>query len=260
MRRTLLFSTVFLLLANPVLAETTFITDKIVVELFSSTHQRGIVVTSVKTGTTVEVVEVDGDYSKVRTSDNLVGWLHSKYLSTDKPTQIQYLQLMAKHKQLQEEMNQIRSQMKNTVDPEKENAIIAKIRNDLKKAKTSNADLENKLKEKSKQLTEIQTQLAALKKQLSSQQSLKSQQKTDATDAPGTPTEASSEAVETSAPVEAEESHQAPKTTEAFGLEYPLAIKWTLIASLLCTLLGIYLGHAWLDAKIRKRHGGVRIR
>lgn len=247
MRRTLVFGAVFLWFATPVLAETTFITDKIVVELFSSTHQRGMLVTTVNTGATVEVIETDGDYSKVRTNDNLVGWLHSKYLSKEKPAQLNYLQLMAKHKQLQEEMSQIRSQVKNPVAQEKEKILIAKIRDDLKNANKTISNLENKLKEKSTELKETQTQLAALKTEPSEKQSK-------------TP-EASAVATETATP-EVEETKQelSPPSQTAFSLDYPLAIKWTLIVSLLCIFMGIYLGHAWLDAKIRKRHGGVRIR
>ena len=69
-------------------AETTYITDKIVVDIFADKFQRGIALGSLKSGTAVEILETDGDFAKIRTKDNKEGWLHSKYLSTEKPAQI----------------------------------------------------------------------------------------------------------------------------------------------------------------------------
>ncbi len=249
---------VVILFAQTALAETTFITDKISVELFSSTFQRGVLVTTVNSGAIVEVIETDGDYAKVRTSDGQEGWLHKKYLSTEKPTQVSYLQLMAKHKQLEEELAQLKGQVQNSAEVEKEKAVMGKIRNDLNQAKKTIDSLESQLKEKTTALEQTKQQLAALEKQ--HQDSIKDLQvaKTATSTAPETEKDMSEEN-----PIPAVTAPVIPSPThkqQAFGLDYPIALKWLLVAALLSILIGSYLGYNWLDSKIRRRHGGVRLR
>lgn len=247
---------IFTLFAHAAMAETTFITDKISVELFSSTFQRGVLVATVNSGAIVQVLETDGDYSKVRTTDGQEGWLHSKYLSTEKPTQVSYLQLMAKHKQLEEELAQLKGKLQNSAETDKESAIVSKIRNDLSQAKKTIGNLESQLKEKTTALEQAKQQMAALEKQ--HQASLKERQsvKTE-TQTTSEPKQESPEA--TPAPVVATPAIPSPKQ-QTFGLDYPVALKWLLVAALLSITIGSYLGYNWLDSKIRRRHGGVRIR
>jgi SH3 domain protein len=240
-------------------AETTFITDKISVELFSSTFQRGMLVTTVKSGAIVEVLESDGDYTKVRTQDGQEGWLHNKYLSTEKPTQVSYLQLMAKHQQLQEEVDKLRNQTPNSAEAEKEKAILGKMRGDLAQAKKTIASLEGQLKEKAAALKQNQQKLASLEKQ--HQEALTTQQKAEA-EAAKQDDQQQAQATATEPPaVEAPimQSSSMP-INPPFNLDYPIAIKWLLAVMLLSIFAGSYLGYSWLDNKIARRHGGVRIR
>jgi SH3 domain protein len=244
------------LFANTVLAETTFITDKISVELFSSTFQRGVLVTTVNSGAIVEVIETDGDYAKVSSPDGQVGWLHKKYLSTEKPTQVSYLQLMAKHKLLEEELEQLKGQLKNSTEVDKEVAVLGKIRGDLNQAKKTIGNLEAQLKEKTAALEQSKQQLAALEKQ--HQESVKAAK---AETAPVSDTEPPAPEVKLlPPPADAPAISSTPATQQAFNLDYPIALKWLLLASLLSILLGTYLGYTWLDNKIARKHGGVRIR
>ncbi|WP_455205651.1 TIGR04211 family SH3 domain-containing protein [Kaarinaea lacus] len=256
-RRIILLITLLLSMAtSTVWAETTFITDKVTVEVFSSTHQRGTIVATVTSGAVVEVLETDGDYTKIRTADNQEGWLHSKFLTTEKPTQVSYMQLMAKYKTLEEQLNQAQAKIQTTGSNDKQRITIDKLRNDLATTNKQIKQLEKTLKEKTAQLEKSQQELATLK-----QQSATGEDKTEAVDA-ATKVPAATPAAEV-APAVSEVS-VAPvrpmKKKPAFGLDYPIELKWVLIALLLSLLAGIYSGHHWLDAKIRKRHGGVRIR
>ena len=257
-RRIILLITLLLSVATSTAwAETTFITDKITVEVFSSTHQRGTIITSVTSGAVVEVLETDGDYAKIRTKDNQEGWLHSKFLTTEKPTQINYMELMAKYKTLEEQLNQAQAKTQTTKNNDQQRIMIDKMRNDLAATKKQIKQLEKTLKEKSTQLEKSQQELVTLK-----QQSAANADKTEAADAATKAPATTTPAVEV-APLASEVS-VAPvrpmKKKPEFGLDYPIELKWVLIALLLSLLIGIYSGHHWLDAKIRKRHGGVRIR
>jgi len=243
-----------LLAATAASAETTFITDKLSVELFSSTFQRGIVVTTVKTGAIVEVIDTDGDFRKVRTQDGQEGWLHSKYLSTEKPTQVNYLQLMAKHQLLEQELQQLRNDSANSAELEKQQAVLAKTRNDLNQAQKTISGLQSELKAKASALEQNQQQLAALQAQAK-----QTEQKAAATPAE-TPAETKAAEEPPATPVETSPMQASMPVNPEFNLDYPIALKWLLAAMLLSILLGGYLGYSWLDNKIAKRHGGVRIR
>lgn len=257
-----LFSLLALFFTTSALAETTFITDKISVELYSSSFQRGVLVSTVKSGAIVEVLETDGDYSKIRSPDGQEGWLHNKYLSTEKPTQISYMQLMAKHKQLQDEAEQLRSRLKSSAEVEKERVVMDKVRKDLHQAKNTINTLEKQLKEKTAALDETRQQLAALQTQ---QAAISTQQATDhpqPSPSPADMAQAEKDTTQTvtSPPIQPnEESPSSPMHSENI-LEYAIALKWALTAALLSILLGSYLGYSWLDNKIRRKHGGVRIR
>jgi SH3 domain protein len=230
---------VALLSSEAVAANTVFISDKIPVELYSATLQRGTVVTTRESGARLEVIETDGDYSKVRTLDGKEGWVKTSYLSKEKPVRSMYLKLVAKYKEQQTLVDQLQTQLKNSVDANKPKAAVDKMRKDLAKAKTTIAGLDKQLKEKTNALGDTQKQLEALE----------NQQSGTGSQAAGDP--ASQKPVAT---------QPASQTSPAFSLNYPIAVKWTIAASLICILLGSYMGYSWLDSRIRRRHGGVRIR
>ena len=237
-----------LLSSEAVLADTTYISDKIPVELYSASFQRGVLVTTLESGAIVEITETDGDYSKIRTLDGKEGWVKSSYLSEEKPVRSSYLQLVAKYKEQQDEMEQLKTQLKNSTDADKEKTANDRLRKDLAQSKNTIAGLEKQLKEKTAAFGDIEKQLESLK----NQPSVKPEPaKTTLETAP----ESSSQT-----PAEAPATPALPQTGQGFNLDYPIAVKWTLAASLLCILVGSYMGYSWLDSKIRRRHGGVRIR
>ena len=261
-----IISLTVLLVNHAAWAETTFITDKIAVELFSSTFQRGVLVTTVNSGAVVEIVETDGEFAKVRTQQGQEGWVHNKYLSTEKPTQVSYLQLMAKHQQLQQELEQLRNQAVNSAEADKEKAVVGKIRSDLTQAQKTISGLEKQLKEKAAALKQSQQQLAVVEKKY--QLRLKDQQ----TATTGSQTEATDEAKTTEdaqpqTPDEEAQAMVAPPVMQSsmpinppMNLDYPIALKWLLAVMILSIFIGSFLGYSWLDKKIARRHGGVRLR
>jgi SH3 domain protein len=255
---TLSLTAITMLYTATTMAETTFITDKIAVELFSSTFQRGVLITTVNSGATVDVIETDGDYAKIQTPDGQEGWLHTKYLSNEKPTQVSYLQLMAKHKQLEEELQQLKDQLKNSADANKEKAVLGKIRNDLGRAKKTISSLENQLKKKTAALEETRQQLAALEKQ--HQESLKDLQTAKSATPSAAKSEQETPEVKSTNPAEAPVMQSSLPIKPPFNLDYPIALKWLLATMLLSILIGIYWGYSWLDNKIARKHGGVRLR
>ena len=158
------------MLAAPLLAATTaaaeqaYITDKVSIDVHSLQNEEGLVVTSLMSGTPVEILITDGKYTQIKTPDNKTGWLNSKFLSSEKPAAEEYVQLLAKYKAATEELE--RAQVNLTKLPEVERVArnAGAAQDELKKRKSQIQTLERNLKTRDKQLADAQQAVAELKR------------------------------------------------------------------------------------------------
>ena len=109
--------------------------------------------------------------------------------------------------------------------------------------------MENTLKDKDKALSDNNDQLAQLKSQLAQAQQTVAVKVTAAAPQP----------VPASLLVPKEKSHNTSSVNAEDDQEIALTLKWVAIAMLVTLLLGFMWGKHWVDQKIRKRHGGIRI-
>ena len=79
-------------------ANAAFITDKIVVEVRTERFGQGSVLKKLPSGSAVDVLMTDGQYTRIRTADNVTGWVNSSFITKEKPNQLEYLELLAKSK------------------------------------------------------------------------------------------------------------------------------------------------------------------
>ncbi|MDR3631077.1 MAG: TIGR04211 family SH3 domain-containing protein [Desulfocapsaceae bacterium] len=67
-------------------ADTRYISGVMTVSVRDSVNRSSKAITTVKTGDQVEVLEENGRFTRVRTKDNLEGWVSSYFLQTEAPT------------------------------------------------------------------------------------------------------------------------------------------------------------------------------
>jgi SH3 domain protein len=94
-----------LLLALPCLdsvAATAYVTDQLVLGVYSQQNQQGQHLATLHSGASVEVLAANGDYSQVRLPDGTTGWVKTTYLTPQLPA-------TAMIKQLQDELDQMRA-------------------------------------------------------------------------------------------------------------------------------------------------------
>ena len=94
-----------LLLALPSLdcgAATAYVTDQLVLGVYSQQNQQGQHLATLHSGASVEVLAANGDYSQVQLPDGTTGWVKSTYLTAQQPA-------TAMIKQLQQELDQMRA-------------------------------------------------------------------------------------------------------------------------------------------------------
>jgi uncharacterized protein YgiM (DUF1202 family) len=83
-------------------AATAYVTDQLVLGVYSQQNQQGQYLTTLHSGASVEVLASNGDFSQVRLSDGAIGWVKSTYLTTQLPA-------AARVKELEEELDRSRA-------------------------------------------------------------------------------------------------------------------------------------------------------
>ena len=90
------------LLAARVTAATAYVSDELVLGVYSEQNNQGQRLTTLHSGARVETLAVNGDFTQVRLNDGTIGWVKSAYLTTQEPAVVRI-------KQLQDELDRSRA-------------------------------------------------------------------------------------------------------------------------------------------------------
>lgn len=75
-----------------------FVSDKLVLNVYSEADQSGGRVATIETGDTVDELERDESYVRIRLQDGREGWVGANYLTTDPPAAVQLRDLQRQQK------------------------------------------------------------------------------------------------------------------------------------------------------------------
>jgi len=274
-----------LLQAFQVQAETFYITDKVLVGVYEEANTESVLVKALPTGTPLEVLERNGEFSKVRSPDGTSGWVESSYLIDSKPAQLVVLELTDQQKQATEQLSLAQAELEAT-----QKQLVELRKTNKKGASSQDKKLAKEIINLKKKSDKLKKELAASQKQLKNKS-----QKHDAIEKhnqtlqkeiialrknkPTTEKVAASPA--TTAVVDdtelkklqvqnkqlAETLNQvrealnlpanAADTSEDNGIF--LKSLWLIIGALVLIISGFIGGIKWLDWRNLKRHGGFRI-
>jgi hypothetical protein len=90
------------LLAVQAAAATAYVSDELVLGVYSEQNNQGQRLTTLHSGASVETLAVNGDFTQVRLSDGTLGWVKSAFLTTQEPAVVRI-------KQLQDELDRSRA-------------------------------------------------------------------------------------------------------------------------------------------------------
>jgi hypothetical protein len=234
-------------------AQADFVTDKIVIEVRSQRLSQGAVLKTLPSGSVVEVLMTDGAYSRIRTSDNITGWVQSQFLTLEQPTQIEYLKLLAKTKTLEAKLKAAEAEgegdgidITEIEELRKRAADAGWMRVELKKARERVSELQNKMNtsgqtnnSSQKELSILNDKNKELERRLAAAIEFNEQQQQSAIQDGATP----------SVSVTQSDSEQG----------WAVNIEWFLGSIIVALIIGLIGGMTWLDRRIRQRHGGFRI-
>ncbi|MFV2055083.1 MAG: hypothetical protein ACC707_01395 [Thiohalomonadales bacterium] len=231
--------TLFLLLLFPasLFAATQFISDKIYMDTYAQPDEKSEIAFSILSGTAIELIRVEGEYSNIKNRAGETGWIRNKFLSTEKPAQIAYLQTRKKYDAALVKIRKLQSTQGKSKDSAKTLKALNKTRKKLAALTEEHVELEKSLSVRTDSLNKSIGAINVLTEQIHELKEINSG---------GTVTD---------------DGTLMRNTTQA-GL-FPFSPVWTVVAVLLAVLLALGIGFTFgwkgLERKISKRHGGVNI-
>ncbi|MFQ5993587.1 MAG: TIGR04211 family SH3 domain-containing protein [Acidiferrobacterales bacterium] len=155
MKRTLAISVLMLSISTPGIAEeTAYVTDKVFIDLRSEAHYESPIAHKILSGTTLEVLEQLGDFTRVRDASGREGWIENHELMHEPPARV--LQT-----QLQTELAKLRAELKDTQQKlEQAQAVLAEDDAEAKELTSAQAKLKRQLASLRAKLKETETKLA----------------------------------------------------------------------------------------------------
>jgi hypothetical protein len=90
------------LLSIEVLAATAYVSDELVLGVYAEENNQGQRLATLHSGTSVETLAQNGDFTQVRLSDGTTGWVKSAFLTAKEPAVVRV-------KQLEEELDRSRA-------------------------------------------------------------------------------------------------------------------------------------------------------
>lgn len=229
-----------------VAAENAWITDSVTVDIHSLQDEDGLIITRLNSGTAVEIISKDGNYAHIRTEDDKTGWIKSIYLNNKKPISVEYLQLMGKFKTVSKDLEEAYARLGKYREMEKTAKAASFTKSELDKNVKQLKALGSELKVREAELATANTTIASLKAELQNNTAGDSGQSDPAT------TESASDA----------EENPSTSVLSIFSPEHKpfhVPFLWAIVAMLFSSVLAFIGGMKWLDYRIRKRHGGIRI-
>lgn len=163
MKRIVFVGIWFLLLSSVVQAETMYVSDQVEITLRTGQGIDHKIIAMIKSGEAVEVIELSGQWTKIRTASGREGWVLTRFLKSEEPSRIALEKLKEKHKAM---MEQVAPSLEEITTLKDENQ---QLRAHLERSKKTTEDLRKMyetLKKESTEFLKLKTDYNNVKNQL----------------------------------------------------------------------------------------------
>lgn len=263
-----IYISVFCLLTGNLYAESLYVTDRVLLGVHQQASEDSALLQSIPSGTAVQVLEKEGDFTKVKLINGVEGWISSQYLMKEQPATARFDKLFSDNQKNMETLKSVNATLT------KRERDIQILRDELSNAKHTIKELKKNGKalpatttqvtvdpEQAEKLVVAEAKVAELTKQLDE---LKAASST--TDSKEDVKAALKFAEEENAALQARitlalsnlSGEKAPSPEELAGIrpQFPL---WYWLLMLIVLAVGVGGGVLWMDYQSRKRHGGFRV-
>nr|VFK50530.1 MAG: SH3 domain protein [Candidatus Kentron sp. TUN]VFK51782.1 MAG: SH3 domain protein [Candidatus Kentron sp. TUN]VFK58320.1 MAG: SH3 domain protein [Candidatus Kentron sp. TUN] len=94
-----------------VVAETAYITDRLLAGVHEDKAQDSTVLEVLPTSAALDIISRDGDFTRVRTANGITGWVDTNYLISEKPAQLLLMDLETAQEQLKIQLAEAKAQL-----------------------------------------------------------------------------------------------------------------------------------------------------
>lgn len=228
---------------NLCLAQSLYVTDKISIAVYPEADDKTAPVKKLPSGTLVNTLSdnplsSEDKFVQIETKDGITGWIKSIYLTNEKPTQIEYLQLAAKYNAAEAKIKDYETRLLDMQELRKEAKTADWLRNQLNENKKREDAYEQQIKLKDIALADLRITVANMQEQLAAAGISDSNQQNQA----------------------ANSTQQTLSTTYvddsgSFANSSSIRFYTWLVLSLAVTLIiGVLLGFVLIDYKVRKKN------
>lgn len=224
-----------------------YVTDKITIAIYPDADNTTAPLKKIPSGTLVNTltegeISTETKFVKIETQDGVTGWIEAKYLTNEKPTQIEYLQLAAKYNAAELKIRDYETRLLELQELRKEVKTVDWLRNQLTENRTREESFEQQIKQKDIALADLKITIARLEDQLSA---LNPDAATEAKNAGASPRQTfASES-------EIEPVNYANTSSIRF-------YTWLVLSLAVTLIIGILLGFVLIDYKARKKSTYVK--
>ena len=163
----LFFLLLLLVSTNLCLAQPLYITDKISIAVYPEADDKTTPIKKLPSGTLVNALSdnalsSENKFIKIETKDGITGWIKSIYLTNEKPTQIEYLQLAAKYSAAESKIKDYETRLLDMQELRKEAKTADWLRNQLNENRKREDAYEQQIKLKDIALADLRITVANL--------------------------------------------------------------------------------------------------
>lgn len=224
-----------------------YVTDRIVLDMYEEDSTISPVIKQVPTGTPMTVLEVNGPYAKVRLKDGTTGWVENGFLTDEKPIQNLYTELMGKYKKLQKQLEAGGGEQPDLEELKAAARDAGWMKVEMNKARDETKSLKGQLELRDKKVARLEAEVQSLK-------SVAARKTPDVVSVANV----SNETDEAALALETIKVIELPANAEG-GSSSGIPLAWFIGVMPVLFILGVIGGIYYLDNKIRKRHGGMRL-
>lgn len=252
-------------------AQTYYITDKVLVGVYEQANVESTLLTTLPTGTPLELLDRLDNFVKVRGPDGSSGWIEKAYMIEHKPAQLVVLELTDKQQQANEqlaltqaELRAVQEQAEKLKHADNSAEEIEELSRQRKELGVQLDRLRNQIGDERKKLTAANTHIAALKQQVAKLQQSAPSADEDTLQAFSADSERLlAENRNLLATLKRVRDALALPPTQPAGVVkdggIQIKMTWLWTGILMLIVIGFVAGMKWLDWRNLRRHGGFRI-
>lgn len=264
MKRTLLFLTLCMAISTQLIAETRYVTDRILLGIHTLPDATSTLVKSVPSGTKLDVIETVEGFLQVRLEDGTEGWVSAGFVMEEVPATRRYDVLAHQYEQTTQELDKLK------VDFEKNNRELQVRRDQVSNANTTikelkkrssgkvvvDPEMENKLSTSLLEVEELKEKIKQLESKPEPALNVEEKNITAELEKIKVQNDIMQQRIDVALAHLNGERMPTAEELASIRPKFPTWY-WTLLAIVLIS--GIIAGYFIMDYRFRRRHGGFRI-